>query len=288
MSEIIHLIARFLYGRAPAETVSLAQIYKALSGRDQVEIGEALRRMLAAHLIGSEFLSSDVRLSPEGREAWSDGSIVDQTMGMEYVGKRYAPATVHVIVKKANGDEHGGSGFFSADYPGWIVTAAHVVDGRDIVKVLDRLGHELAKPQFYKLSRAVPDVALIKCDCPEGINPIRIEWRREAVQAMDNLLVLGYPRISFLQPNLHHLRAELCQVTPDYAGQWESLVISSETFPGSSGGPVLSHRGRAVGIVAQENTGEYQGQPPIRAFPATPARYLAELLGPISIQDEGM
>jgi S1-C subfamily serine protease len=288
MTEIVHLIARFLYNQPHAKTVPPAQIYRALSSRDQVEIGVALHRMDAARLIAATVQYDAVRLSPEGREAWNDGSIVDQTMGMEYVGRRYGPATVHVVVENTDGDKHGGSGFFSADYPGWIVTAAHVVDALKIVSVLDREDRELAQPPFEKRSRAVPDVALIKCDCPEGLNPIRIEWRRDAVQPMDDLLVLGYLPIPGLQPGLHQLRAELCQVRPDYAGLWESLVISSNTLPGSSGGPVLSHRGRAVGIVEQENMGERLGQRPIHAFTATPARYLAELLKPSTIQEEGI
>jgi S1-C subfamily serine protease len=276
MPELIHLIAHFLYDQPAADAVPVAKIYEVLAGHDQVEIGVVLHRMRDAHLLEATFTNNAVRLSAIGRDAWNDGSIVEQTIGMKYVGERYAPATVHIIVRDANG-EHGGSGFFSADYGGWIVTAAHVVNEREIVKVLDRQGHELAQPPFKTLQPPGPDMALIKCACPEGINPIRIEWRQDAIQPMDRLLVLGYPPLPNLQAGLDHISAELRQVTRDFRGDRESLVISSVTLPGSSGGPVLSHRGRAVGIVEQENIGEHQGKSPIHAFTATPARYIREL-----------
>jgi len=283
--EIINRIVRFLYGQPAGQLIRLAQIYAVLPGLDEGEIGEALHRMRDQHLIESTFQNDAVRLVQDGRDAWNDGSIVQQTMGMQYVGTRYGNAAVHIVVTSNNG-ESGGSGFFSADYPGWIVTAAHVLRERDLVRILNRHGDILAVPPLQTLLHADTDLALLRCNCPGGVNPIRVEWRHDAIQPMERLLVLGYPAIPNLRPDLDHITAELRQVTRDFRGERESLVISSVTLPGSSGGPVLSRRGRAIGIVEQENIAERLGERTIHAFTATPARYLAELRLPNPVAGE--
>lgn len=100
---------------------------------------------------------------------------------------------------------------------------------------------------------------------------------------MERLLVLGYPSLPNLQPGLDHISAELRQVARDFRDERDYLVLSSITLPGSSGGPVLTRRGRAIGVVEQENIREQIGHNPIHAFTATPALYLAELREPIRI-----
>ncbi len=202
-------------------------------------------------------------------------------MGLEYVCDRYSGAVVHVIVSGVNG-ENSGSGFFCADYLGWIVTAAHVVRNRQILRIMNRDNNKIAEGPLDAVFADEPDLALIRCDPPAGLIPVRVEWRKEVIKPMDRLLVLGYPPIPNLLPNLDHVSAEVRQVTKDWREKWDSLVISSKTHPGSSGGPVLSHRGRAIGVVEQENSGERLGQPTIQAFTAVPTRYLLELQNPQS------
>ena len=52
-----------------------------------------------------------------------------------------------------------------------------------------------------------------------------------------------------------------------------SLIISSVTRPGFSGGPVISGRGRVIGITEEENIGENENRHPIAFFSAVPAWY---------------
>ncbi len=202
---------------------------------------------------------------------------------MEYVAELYGAATVHITVTGANG-ENAGSGFFSAEYPGWIVTAAHVLLDRQILRIEDLRHEVIASPPFdnplLPENGTNPDLALIRCACPDQITPIRIEWRRDLIRPMDRLLVLGYPAYPHLRPDLAHISAELCQVGRDFRGDRESLVLSSATLPGSSGGPVLSRRGHAVGVVEQENMAERLGERPFHSFTATPAFYLRQLPQP--------
>jgi hypothetical protein len=279
VSELISQVARFLYDQPPGRSVQLAQLYEALPGSDKVAIGKALHRMMEQDLIEAPFEKDPIQLSPEGRDAWNHGSIVELALGMEYVRRRYGPATVHIIVTGVDG-EFGGSGFFSAEYPGWILTAAHVLLERGIHRIENHQREVVALPPFKThVPKDGLDLALIKCDCPPGINAIRIEWRRNKIEPMDRLLVLGYPPYPHLQTALDHVTAELRCITTDYRNQ-EHLVISSVTLPGSSGGPVLSKRGLAIGVVEQENVGEHLGGRVVQAFTATPAFCLANLPNP--------
>jgi hypothetical protein len=280
VSELISKIGRFLYREAPGRSVQLARLYEALPSSDKVAIGKALRRMEDEELVEAPFERDAIRLSLVGRDAWNDGSIVELTLGMEYVGRRYGPATVHIIVTGVSG-EFGGSGFFSAEYPGWIVTGAHVLLERKILRIENQQREIVAMPPFgICLPKDGIDLALVKCDCPPGINPIRIEWRRSKIEPMDRLLVLGYPPYPNLLTALDHVSAELRSVTTDFRGEFEHLVMSSVTRPGSSGGPVLSKRGRAIGVVEQDNEGQHLDGRVVHAFTATPALYLAKLCNP--------
>ena len=107
--------------------------------------------------------------------------------------------------------------------------------------------------------------------------PIRIEWRRDVLRPPQNLLVFGYPPYPNHEPALHHSRAELHAIPKRIGRDKESLVISSVTRPGFSGGPVLSDRGMVIGVVEQENVGQVEGANPLIYISATPARYCSEL-----------
>jgi len=284
VSELLYLIAQVLYDQEPGQWMRPDQLYLALSGRDEGDIDDALHSMRGQGLIQSRWQNDLIRLSATGRDAWNDESIVEQTLGMQYVADKYGPATVHIIVTGANG-ENAGSGFFSADYPGRIITASHVLRARTILRI-ENLEHEvIGRPPFEPPLLPPngcddPDLALIRCDCPDGINPVRIEWRRDVIRSLEPLLVLGYPAYPLLRPNLAHIKAELNQVGRNFTTERESLVLSSATLPGSSGGPVLSRRGRAIGVVEQENTSERLGEGLSHSFTATPALYLTELQEP--------
>jgi len=62
-----------------------------------------------------------------------------------------------------------------------------------------------------------------------------------------------------------------------YPSLRDSLIISSTTHPGCSGGPVLDFRGFAVGVIEQENTLELRAGANAY-FGATPAHYLREMV----------
>ena len=199
-------------------------------------------------------------------------------LGERYIAERFGPAVVHVIVQTANHDETGGSGFFCSDYPGYIATGAHVVRDRQILRIVNHAREVLAQgPLPVVVGPNNLDIALIRCQQPTDLIPIRIEWRQEMLRPLEELLIFGYPPYPNRLPALHHSRAELHAITQDFRNERDSLIISSVTRPGSSGGPVLTARGFATGIVDQENMGEHLDERPISFFTATPSRYFREL-----------
>ena len=256
----------------------LAQVYAALAGREAVEIDEVLDRLKAQRLIRATFQRDAVQLTPDGAAAVADDCVPELILGHQYIAERLGPAVVHIIVTNANHDESGGSGFFCADFPGYIATGAHVVQNRNILRIEKSTREVIARGPLNAIAGPnSADIALIRCEQPAHLVPIRIEWRREALQPLQELLIFGYPPYPNRLAALHHSRAELHAVTQDFRNERDSLIISSVTRPGSSGGPVLSDRGFAIGIVDQENIGERLGERPVNFFTATPARYLREI-----------
>lgn len=114
MEELIQLVAAYLSGRPREELVRLPQIYRALAGREAVEIDEVLDRLRAQRLVRATFQGDAVQLTPDGVTATADGCVPELVLGQQYITERLRPAVVHVIVQTQDHDEAGGSGFFCA------------------------------------------------------------------------------------------------------------------------------------------------------------------------------
>jgi trypsin-like peptidase len=269
-------VARFLYQQARDQLLRLPQVYAAFPQKQAVEIDEVLNLMHVHGLIRATFQHDAFQLNPAGVMAVNDGSVVELCLGLPYIVQRAGPATVHIIVRAAEG-ETGGSGFFSADYSGWIVTAAHNLRGKQLVRIEDSDRKVIPHGEARILLGPVDlDLGLVKCEQPLGVIPIPIEWRPEVIRPPQELLILGYPPYPRHLAALHHSRAELHAVTRLFNGNRDSMIISSVTRPGFSGGPVLSDRGFAIGVVEQENAVD-RGAHPLAYFSAVPTRYCREL-----------
>jgi S1-C subfamily serine protease len=67
-------------------------------------------------------------------------------------------------------------------------------------------------------------------------------------QPLDEVIVLGFPRGVDLLEGVHAISAPSVGVVKRVE---DTVLISSDTFPGNSGGPCLDARGRVIGVVAR-------------------------------------
>jgi len=271
-------IGRFIYGTSPPrEAIPMDDVYTALPGEETFAVDSALKKMEAQDLLSLELKGPKVRPLGHGKVCFEQGCIPEVVLGRDYISKKFSTAVVHIIVSGLDGEESGGTGFFCADYPDQIITAAHVLSDRTVKNIRSRFGDEIPLTGgTVRIGGNGLDLAALECQMPAGIEPIRVEWNLSAVAPGAGLTVFGYPKIALHHPSLYQSTAELLSIAEKYSSPRRSLIISSTTQPGCSGGPVLDLRGFVTGVIEQENALEQKAG--ISAyFSATPAYYLREL-----------
>jgi len=276
-ASLLRGIAEFVYGSSHRrETVTIDDVYKAFPHEKGFAIDYALKRMDSFELISLELKGPVVRPLGHGKTCFEQNCVPEIILGLDYVAKKYKAAVVHIIVSGPNGEESGGTGFFWADYPNRVITAGHVVDGRTLKRIEDGEGNVMPITDNGVRSASDDlDLATLECDMPDGVEPIRVEWRPDAVSLGAELIVFGYPKISFHHPSLYQSRGQLHSIPRKYSSR-KSFIVSG-THPGCSGGPVLDTRGLAIGVIEQENVIEHSAGSDAY-ISATPTYYLKELV----------
>lgn len=270
-------IGRFIYGSSSQrEAIPMDDVYDAFSSEEMAVVDSAVKKMEAHDLLLLQLKGPTIRPLGHGKVCFEQNCIPELILGRDYIYKKFGAAVVHIIVLDAHNEESGGTGFFCADFPDQIITAAHVLEGRTVKNVQSLLGEEVPITRdTATIGRNGLDLAALECQMPAGIEPIRIEWKPSALAVGSALTVFGYPKIAGHRPSLYHATAELHSIAEKYSPARISLIISS-THPGCSGGPVLDVRGFAIGVIEQENALEQKAG--VSAyFSATPAYYLTEL-----------
>ncbi len=173
-------------------------------------------------------------------------------------------------VMRGTGMPAGGAGFHIGS--GWILTAEHVwADVSDAaVWLYDTASDE--NMSAIAVSEVVPvhssDMILLRTNfearwriaagagADERVPAVHAVEPEDALgRAADGMevMVVGFPRIPFATKTL--LSRELGRVTADpflnTEGSW--FVLSTQPRGGFSGGPVLNHLGRFLGVVSREN-----------------------------------
>jgi len=134
-----------------------------------------------------------------------------------------------------------GTGFFiSGD--GWFVTAAHVVEGAEYVKVLVR--DELLPARMVRMDIA-NDVALLKV---EGVFPALMIGKSEDLSLGDGVFTIGFPMPDLQGQSPKLTRGDISSL----AGLQDDprhFQISIPVQPGNSGGPLCSADGIVRGVI---------------------------------------
>lgn len=152
---------------------------------------------------------------------------------------RATPATPRAISTVLVQDDNGhGSGVYIGH--GLILTAAHVVNGKSEMTVVDSLGH---KQQATVLrSDKTTDVALLHIDdAPMATSHLNCAIRTEIG---DEVMAIGNPL------ELHFVRV-WGRVSTGVAAHYpwkQSLIVNMVSVPGMSGGGVFDKAGNLIGI----------------------------------------
>ena len=140
----------------------------------------------------------------------------------------------------------GGTGFL-IDGRGYLVTNAHVLNGKGVV--VNKNGEDLTATIAYIDTDR--DLALLKID-DEAFKPVislPYSFKRSNFNLGADVYTLGYPR-DIIVYNSGYISA-----TTGHDDDSSSLQISLPANPGNSGGPVLDKNGEIVGILSARETG---------------------------------
>jgi Trypsin-like peptidase domain len=284
LENLVQAIVHFLREEAGAAPIPLKEVHRVCTDWSPIEVDEVVSILRDQHLVRITLMDHRLQLTTQGVIAHSDGSIAAMALGFSYIAEKYRNAVVHIVVRKGDGTETGGSGFFVKDFPGCILTAAHVVRDHDVLRIEDCEGTllpiETLEVYFGPLDL---DLSLIRLKPNQDGHVIPIEWRPEYINICpQELLIFGYPPYPHHHPALYRASAELISVPRPYTSTRDKLLLSSVTRPGFSGGPVLSNRGFAIGVIEQENESEsLERKTPLVYCTATSARYCKEVLFPL-------
>ncbi len=135
-----------------------------------------------------------------------------------------------------------GTGFFVTE-DGFLVTAAHVVNGATQIRIITHAGLLLAR--LVKLD-AANDIALLKADGHFSALPI---VSSRAVKLGNTIATVGFPNIGLqgFAPKL--AKGEIASLS-GAQDDVRFFQISVPVQPGSSGGALIDDRGNVIGIVA--------------------------------------
>ncbi|MEM5733083.1 serine protease [Shewanella algae] len=184
----------------------------------------------------------------------------------------YKYSMVRITVRTELGDLSNGSAFHIGD--GWLVTAAHVVNGGRIEEIVSEYcsqNLEIEKIICHRDQRV--DLAILKTNldlnhyltkttihgAPEGFvqtDHIEIgghldDWIGDEL-VLSKVLLMGYPPIPFSSgPVLLASEGEVNAVVDKYNGPHLHFVISNMGRGGYSGGPVLSEFGFLLGVLTE-------------------------------------
>jgi S1-C subfamily serine protease len=178
--------------------------------------------------------------------------------GFSFIYDAYQ-SSVLPITHEGDLGTQAGSSFVVAD--DMLVTAAHCLEGARRISIRSVAVADLERSQIWKFSHELLDLAIVKFASAvlQGLRPIKMGEPR----LLQPVVALGYPDV----PGFHQtLAAERATISSRYTAVtgavtaiakdiWtptDLLLVTARVRGGISGGPLISERGRLVGLVTRE------------------------------------
>src|SRR5579864_5602648 len=206
---LLKRIATILYGSPSSSlSVSVENLYNQLADENRFEIDSALKQLEGQRLLSLSLSGTQIGLLGHGKAVFEQNCVAEKVLGKEYIIKKYRSAVAHIVVEGTITDQTSGAGFFCTDFPNKLVTAAHVAK-RKVLKIEDVFGTTLTTSGKYKIPSDDLDLALLDCEMPAAVEPLRIEWSPQAISEGASVIVFGYPKIAWHFQKLYQASAEL-------------------------------------------------------------------------------
>lgn len=193
----------------------------------------------------------------------------------------YKVSMVRITLRTVDGDLSNGSAFHIGD--GWLVTAAHVINGGEIEEMVsEHCSQQLNIEKIIVHPDERVDLAIVKTNLdlshyltktimtgfPDGfIQTDHIEigghlddWIGDEL-VLSKVLLMGYPPVPLSNGAvLLAAEGEVNAVIDKYTGPHPHFIISCMGRGGYSGGPVLSEHGFLLGVLTESLVNKDQSE----------------------------
>lgn len=153
------------------------------------------------------------------------------------------------IVQITDGTYTYGAGFIY-DSRGYIVTAAHVIDGLKNISVI--LSDGTVSPATVVGNALHSDVALLKITTTTSLTPVKMA-ADNSVNVGDTVLAVGHPfdLTNSLSSGVVSQLQRMVNIGGDTTEHWlaDLIQFDAASNPGNSGGPLFDKNGNVVGMV---------------------------------------
>ena len=181
--------------------------------------------------------------------------------GFEYIYRHYRDKVLPIVAEKS-GDKSMGTVFRCLN---GLVTARHCIEGHDSYMIKGYTAQQLQTAPIFVSKNPAIDIAYIYTGEPS-------EVYCDAPKVLDEVLVMGYPRVALFLDFLTAEKATIstmvkARMTPSrgsiaataktiWTGEQDLMLITAKIKGGNSGGPIINNRGCVVGVAFADPSAE--------------------------------